>query len=118
MVSAVFVRFCPSPAKVSVVLLGGGAPIYFDFARLSFHVPISGFLCASPTRGIAVATRAGTTNAIVKMSATRRFWKCLAPGGWNGHTPPNGIVRPAGLPEQENWPRHPRNGIIQMNESP
>jgi hypothetical protein len=42
---------------------------------LSFHVPTSGLLCASPIFGIAVAsTPAKKSNAIdVKVSVVRRF---------------------------------------------
>src|SRR5215831_13665842 len=75
MVSAVFVRFCPSATKVRVVLRGGGAPMYFDFARLSFHVPISGLLCANAISGIAVASRAAKKSGAmdVKAIVVRRF---------------------------------------------
>jgi hypothetical protein len=42
----VFLIFCPSCWKVAVWLLGAVPGVSFDFSRLSFHVPISGLLCA------------------------------------------------------------------------
>jgi hypothetical protein len=49
-----------------VSLLGGGPGLYFDFARLSFHVPIHGLLSATAIRGNAVAnTTTEQSNAVV-----------------------------------------------------
>src|SRR5215475_1936287 len=53
--------------------------MYFDFARLSFHVPIRGLLCASPTSGTAVASTAAKKSGAVdvNVSIVRRFIMCL-----------------------------------------
>ena len=53
-----------------MLLLGGGPGLYFDFARLSFHVPIIGWLCASPACGNAVAPAKPSSAIVVKV---RRF---------------------------------------------
>src|SRR5262245_16627729 len=36
---------------VTVRLFGGGPGLNFDFARLSFHVPMMGSVCAKPDSG-------------------------------------------------------------------
>src|SRR5271163_4471592 len=54
--STVNLRPCPSAWVVIVWLLGGGPGLYVDFARLSFHVPIAGLLCANAACGNAAAT--------------------------------------------------------------
>src|SRR5215468_5745399 len=55
--SAVFVRFAPSATKFRVRLRGAGPGLYFDFSRLSFHVPIRGLFSAIPIPGSAVAAK-------------------------------------------------------------
>src|SRR5215475_12684321 len=68
--------------------------MYFDFARLSFHVPIRGLLCASPTSGTAVASTAAKKSGAVdvNVSIVRRFIMCLLwlPGNAQKARPPAG----------------------------
>src|SRR5260370_38040385 len=66
----VFLIFCPSCWKLAVWLLGDVPGVNFDFSRLSFHVPSSGLLCASPACGKAVATAKPSKAIVVKL---RRF---------------------------------------------
>jgi hypothetical protein len=59
-------RPCPSAWMLSVWLFGGGPGLYFDFARLSCHVPTKGLLCANPI--------CGNTEATAKPAIWRRHW--------------------------------------------
>src|SRR5215468_352685 len=99
MVSAVSLRFSPSAVKVRVVLRGAVAPKYLDFARLSFHVPISGLLCPSPVCGTAVtSTAAKKINAIdVKANVTRGF-----------------IILSFGQPEGSRWAPPPAEPLVNV----
>src|SRR5215472_15615390 len=95
--------------------------MYFDFARLSFHVPIRGLLCASPMSGTAAAsTAAKKSGAIdVKANIVRQFIMSLLwlPGNAEENAPgqPNrsSIWR---VRHQAVWPSLDAPGIIHLNE--
>src|SRR4051812_9444861 len=70
MVSAVFLKSCPTPSKLRVWLFGGGPGVNFDFSRLSFHGPIRRLLCVSPIWDPAVANAADRSP---KARMARRF---------------------------------------------
>src|SRR6516225_12418677 len=73
-VSFIFLIFCPSCWKVAVWLLGVVLGMSFDFSRLSFHVPISGLLCAKLVWGNTQATRLKSAMVI---NVVRRFMMFL-----------------------------------------